>query len=124
MIQNGTYLNVIDNSGAKEVCCIKILKNYRQRTAKIGQTVVVSVKSIRNKNSKIKKGDVVKALIIHTCKTDALKYNYYYTFFENTAVILSKQNKSLGSRIFGMIPSTIRWSKFSRMAASAFGTLK
>lgn len=124
MIQNGTYLNIIDNSGAKEACCIKILKNYRQRTAKIGQTIVVSVKSIRNKNSKIKKGDVVKALIIHTRKTDALKYNYYYTFFENTAVILSKQNKSLGSRIFGMIPSSIRWSKFSRMAASAFGTLK
>lgn len=108
MIQNGTYLNIIDNSGAQEACCIKILKGYRQRTATIGNVIVVSIKSVRNQSSKIKKGDVVKALIIHVRKSNALKHNFYYHFFENTAVILSKQNKLLSSRIFGMIPKNIR----------------
>lgn len=108
MIQNGTYLNIIDNSGVKDVCCIKILKGYRQKFATIGDVVVVSVKNIRTKNLKIRKGDVVKALIIHSRKANITKYNSYYKFFENTAVILTKQNKLLGSRIFGIIPRPIR----------------
>ena len=68
MIQSGTYLNTIDNSGAKEICCIKILKGYRQRTAGIGDVVVVSIKATRSKNSKVRKGDVAKALIVHVRK--------------------------------------------------------
>lgn len=124
MIQSGTYLNTIDNSGAKEVCCIKILKGYRQRTAGIGDVVVVSIKATRSKNSKVRKGDVAKALIVHARKTTPWKFNEKYKFFENNAVLISKQNKLVGSRIFGTIPKPIRLSKFSRMTASSFGALK
>lgn len=124
MIQSGTYLNTIDNSGAKDICCIKILKGYRQRTAGIGDIIVVSIKNVRNTNSKVRKGDVAKALIIHTRKSSALKFSEKYRFFENSAILISKQNKLIGSRIFGMIPKPIRLSKFSRITASSFGALK
>ncbi len=124
MIQSGTYLNTIDNSGAKEICCIKILKGYRQRTAGIGDVVVVSIKATRSRNSKVRKGDVAKALIVHVRKSTPSKFNEKYKFFENNAVLISKQNKLVGSRVFGIIPRPIRLSKFSRMTASSFGALK
>ena len=69
MIQSGTYLNVVDNSGAKDVCCIKVSKGYRRRYAAIGDVITVSVKALRSKRkatSKVKKGDVVKALVVRT----------------------------------------------------------
>ena len=69
MVQKGTFLKVIDNSGAKKVCCIHIVKGYRKRYAFIGDLVIVSVKSLRSKRrlfSRIKKGEVLKALIIRT----------------------------------------------------------
>ena len=67
MIQSGTYLNVIDNSGAKDVCCIKVSKGYRRRYAFIGDVITVSVKSLRSKRkatSKVKKGDVITDEIV------------------------------------------------------------
>lgn len=127
MIQSGTYLNTIDNSGAKDLSCIKILKGYRQRSAGIGDVIVVSIKDTRKKNkttSKVRKGDVAKALIVHVCKSTSSKYNEKYRFFENNAVLVSKQNKLVGSRIFGVIPKIVRYSKFSRMVASSLGSLK
>ena len=69
MIQTGTFLNIIDNSGAKEVCCIKVSKGYRRRYAFTGDVITVSVKSLKSKRkatSKVKKGDVVKALVVRT----------------------------------------------------------
>jgi large subunit ribosomal protein L14 len=77
MIQNGTFLNVIDNSGAKQVYCIKILTGYKKRYAGIGDIIVVSVKSLRLKRrvtSKLKKGDVMKALIVRT-KTSSISFS-------------------------------------------------
>ena len=64
MIQSGTYLNVVDNSGAKDICCIKVLPGYKRKYASVGDIIVVSVKSLRSKRrstSKVKKGDVLKA---------------------------------------------------------------
>jgi len=69
MIQMGTYLNVIDNSGAKDICCIKVSKGYRRRYAVIGDVITASIKNIRkNKKltTKVQKGDVVKALVVRT----------------------------------------------------------
>jgi len=69
MIQSGSYLNIIDNSGAKDVCCIKVSKGYRRRYATIGDVITVSIKNIRKKKkltSKVQKGDVTKALIVRT----------------------------------------------------------
>ena len=91
MIQSGTYLNAIDNSGAKEICCIKILKGYRQRTAGIGDVIVVSIKTTRTRNSKVRKGDVAKALIVHVRRSSSSKFNEKYSFFENNAVLISNK---------------------------------
>jgi large subunit ribosomal protein L14 len=84
MIQNGTYLNVIDNSGAKNVCCIKVSPGYRNRYASIGDVITVSVKNLRTKRratSKVKKGEVLKALVVRT-KAPVKDYsNKTLTFF-------------------------------------------
>ena len=87
MIQKGTYLNVIDNSGAKEVCCIHVLNGYRKRYAVIGDVIVVSIKSLRIKrrsHAKVKKGEVLKALIVRT-KTNIKSYALeQLNFLENS----------------------------------------
>lgn len=127
MIQKGTYLNVIDNSGAKEVCCIHVLNGYRKRYAAIGDTIVVSIKSLRIKrrsHAKIKKGEVLKALIVRT-KTNIKNYSLeQLSFLENSAILLSRQDKLLGTRIFGSVPSYFRYTKFLRIVSLASGFIK
>jgi large subunit ribosomal protein L14 len=120
MIQSGSYLNIIDNSGAKKATCIKFVKSgYKQRYAKVGSIVLVSIKS--SKNHKIKKGDMHKAVIIKTkTKNYSIIYNYKKNF-NNCAVLINKQNKSLGSRIFGRVPKQFKYSKFLRLVTLSAG---
>ena len=126
MVQKGTLLNIIDNSGAKYAECIGIFGGYRKRYAAIGDLVMVAVKSIRIKrreNVKAKKGGVYMAVIVRT-----KKYNSYYTsdalkFNENAAVLLTKQKKALGTRIFGPLPSTLRRTKFLKLLSMASGAV-
>lgn len=124
MIQNGTFLNVIDNSGAKEVYCIKILSGYRKRYATVGDVIVVSVKSLRLKRravSKLKKGDVMKALIVRTKSPLNSSFGESVGFLENSAVLLNTQNKLLGTRVFGSIPKNLRYTKFLRIVSLSSG---
>ena len=127
MIQKGTYFNVADNSGAKKVCCIHVSGGYRKRYGKTGDVVIVSVKSLRSKRrevSKIKKGDILKALIV---KTKVYKPSYsseVISFFENSVVLLNNQNKLLGTRVFGPIQKTFRYTKFLRILSLASGVIK
>ena len=127
MIQKGTYLNVIDNSGAKDVCCIQVLKGYRKRYATIGDIIIVSIKSLRLKRrslSKIKKGEVSKALVVRT-KVSKNSYSFESSnFFENSVVLLSRQNKLLATRIFGVVPKYFRHTKFLRIVSLASGFVK
>lgn len=127
MIQKGTFLKVIDNSGAKQVCCIHIIKGYRKRYAFSGDLVVVSVKSLRSKRrlfSRIKKGEVVKALIIRT-KRNLISYSSdSLEFFENSVILLNAQNKLIGTRIFGAIPKSFRNTKYLRIMSLASGFIK
>ena len=127
MIQKGTYLNVIDNSGAKEVCCIHVLNGYRKRYAVVGDVVVVSIKSLRIKrrsHAKVKKGEVLKALIVRT-KTNIKSYALeHLNFLENSAILLSKQDKLLGTRVFGSVPNSFRYTKFLRIISLASGFIK
>ena len=127
MIQKGTYLNVIDNSGAKDVCCIQVLKGYRKRYATIGDIIIVSIKSLRLKRrslSKIKKGEVSKALVVRT-KVSKNSYSFESSnFFENSVVLLNRQNKLLGTRIFGVVPKYFRYTKFLRIVSLASGFVK
>lgn len=127
MIQSGTYLNVIDNSGAKDVCCIKVSKGYRRRYANIGDIITVSIKNIRKRKkltSKVQKGDVTKALVIRTRFSKTSKLNEQSKFFENSAVLITKQNKLIGTRIFGAIPKTFKYTKFLRVTSLCAGLIK
>lgn len=126
MIQNGTFLNVLDNTGAKTICCIKVSKGYKRRYAKIGDVITVSVKSMRQKKnsiSKVKKGDVVKALIIRTKSKTLDKFNESFSSKENAAVLLTKQNKCLGTRIFGPVPKFFRSTRFLKIISMSSGVL-
>lgn len=126
MIQNGSYLNIIDNSGAKEVSCIKVFPGYKRRYAYCGSTILVSVKSLRSKrrlNSKVKKGDVLKALVIRTKVPSKSFMGDSFTFFENSALLLNKSNKLLGTRIFGVIPKFFRQTKYLKICSLSLGLI-
>ena len=102
MIQVGTSLKVIDNSGAREVYCIGVLKGYKQRYATIGEIITVSIKKLRTRRrtfSKVKKGEVVKALIVRVKKQFKTKIGFM-SFFENSVILITSQNKLIGTRIF------------------------
>lgn len=127
MIQSGSYLNIIDNSGAKIIYCIKVSKGYRRRYASSGDLITASIKDIRKRNrvtSKVKKGDVVKALIIRTKAIITSKKNELIKFSENSAVLMTKQNKLIGTRIFGAIPKRFKYTRFLRVASLCSGFVK
>lgn len=124
MIQNGTYLNVIDNSGAKLVCCIQVKKGWKKRYANMGDIIVISVKSLRNKRritSKVKKGEVLKALIVRTKSSFKEYSNKSINFFENSAILLTNNNRPIGTRIFGVLPKFFRYSKHFKIASLSAG---
>jgi large subunit ribosomal protein L14 len=122
MIQSGTFLNSLDNSGAKKLICIKILNSgYKQRYASIGSTILVSIKTIRfSKNVKVKKGELHKAIVIKTKKESFSSLNYK-KYFENSAVLLNKKNKLIGTRIFGFIPKKFKYSKYLKLLTMSSG---
>ncbi len=111
MIQIKTKLKVNDNSGVKIGQCIKI---YKKKTGKIGDTILISAKSLRlnqKKKIKITKGDLFKALIIHTKYQKNSTIGNIIKFDKNCIIILNNQNKPLGTRIFGPITSEFRKQK-------------
>lgn len=123
MIQMGTYLNVVDNSGAKKVMCLKLNRGgYKQCFAYPGSVILVSIKKIKfSSNLKVKKGEIHKALIIRTKnKIKNLSYNYK-KYFENSVILLNKNNKLLGTRVFGLIPKFFKYSKFLKIITVSAG---
>ena len=126
MIQNGTYLNVIDNSGAKTVYCIQVKGGYKKRYANIGDIITVSVKALRSKRrstSKVKKGDVLKALVVRT-KVGAKDFSgKKISFLENSAVLLNNQFKPLGTRVFGPVPKAFNYTKYLKVPSISSGSL-
>ena len=124
MIQNGSYLNIIDNSGGKIAYCIKVVSGYKSRYAKIGGIIVVSIKSLRSKRrstSKIKKGEVYKAVIVRTRQYQKNLLGDSINFFENSIVLLNKQYKFIGTRIFGSVPKMLRYTKYLKVASLSSG---
>jgi large subunit ribosomal protein L14 len=114
MIQQQTILKVTDNSGAKTVKCIKVLNGFKRRYAITGDTIIVSVQKLRNKSrstSKVKKGEVHKAVILRT-KSKLIKKDGTITFFQLNAVsLINKQGKPIASRIIGPIPKALKKRK-------------
>jgi len=127
MIQTQTLLKVSDNSGGKSVCCLKLLKKGNNpKIASVGDVIVVSVQNIRFKNrltSKVKKGDVLYAVVVKTKSKLYRKTGLSFSFDTNSVVLLSNQRKPLGTRIFGAIPQELREKKFSKVISLASGSV-
>jgi large subunit ribosomal protein L14 len=126
MIQVGTHLKVADNSGAREVYCIGVLSGYKQRYSYIGDIIKVSVRKIRNRRResvKIKKGEISDALIVRT-KFSSVNNTGLISFFENSVVLLTKQKKLVGTRLFGAFSKSFRTTKYMRLAFLGAGILK
>jgi len=118
MIQAQTRLTVADNSGAKKLMCIKVLGGTGRRYASIGDIVVVSVKEAIP-NSKVKKGDVARAVVVRTKKEIRRRDGSYIKFDENSAVLLTPQNEPIGTRIFGPVARELRAKKFMKIISLA-----
>jgi large subunit ribosomal protein L14 len=127
MIQTQTLLKVSDNSGGKSVRCLKLLKKGNNpKIASVGDVIVVSVQNIRFKNrltSKVKKGDVLYAVVVKTKSKLYRKTGLSFSFDTNSVVLLSNQRKPLGTRIFGTIPQELREKKFSKVISLASGSV-
>ncbi len=118
MIQTETRLNVADNSGAKEVCCIKVLGGSKRRYASIGDIIVVSVKEAIP-NAKVKKGDVLKAVVVRTKKEIRRQDGSYIRFDDNSAVLIGGGKEPIGTRIFGPVARELRAKKFMKIVSLA-----
>ena len=118
MIQMQSRLDVADNTGAKSVMCIKVLGGSKRRYAGLGDTIVATVKdAIPGGN--VKKGDVVKAVIVRTTKETRRPDGSYIKFDENAAVILKNDGEPRGTRIFGPVGRELRDKKFMRIISLA-----
>ena len=118
MIQVQTRLKVADNSGAKSLMCIKVLGGSKRRYASVGDIVVVSVKEAMP-NSKVKKGDVMRAVIVRTAKEIPRMDGSYIKFEDNSAVLISPQNEPIGTRIFGPVARELRAKRFMKIISLA-----
>jgi large subunit ribosomal protein L14 len=118
MIQMQTILNVADNSGAKKIGCIKVLGGTRKRYARVGDIIVASVKEAMP-NSKVKKGSVVKAVVVRTAKEIRREDGSYIKFDDNSAVLINQQKEPVGTRIFGPVARELRAKKFMKIISLA-----
>jgi len=118
MIQTETVLQVADNSGAKRVKCIKVLGGSKRRYASVGDVIVVAVKEAMP-NGKVKKGEVQRAVVVRTAKEFRRTDGSSIRFDENAAVLLSKQNEPLGTRIFGPVTRELRSKGYMKIVSLA-----
>jgi large subunit ribosomal protein L14 len=118
MIQVQTHLNVADNSGAKRVQCIKVLGGTRRRYAEVGDVIVVSVKDALP-TSQVKKGTVLRAVVVRTKKEYGRKDGTYIRFSDNAAVLITDTMEPRGTRIFGPVARELREKKFMRIVSLA-----
>ncbi len=118
MIQMQTILDVADNSGAKKVGCIKVLGGTRRKYARVGDIIVVSVKDAVP-NSKIRKGEVVRAVVVRTKKEMGRPDGSYIRFDDNSAVLINPQGEPIGTRIFGPVARELRAKRFMKIVSLA-----
>ncbi len=118
MIQTESTLDVADNSGAKRVKCIKVIGGSKRKYATVGDIIVVSIKDAAP-NSKVKKGQVARAVIVRTTKEVRRKDGSYIRFDKNSAVLINKENEPLGSRIFGPVARELRARQFMKIVSLA-----
>jgi large subunit ribosomal protein L14 len=118
MIQHMSKLDVADNSGAKRVMCIKVLGGYKRRYASVGDVIVASVKEAAPESA-VKKGTVVKAVVVRTKKEQRRSDGSYIRFDNNSVVIINAQGEPVGTRIFGPVARELRWKEFMKIVSLA-----
>ncbi len=118
MIQMQSTLTVADNSGARKLCCIKVLGGSKRKYAGIGDIIVCSVKEAMP-NSKVKKGEIVRAVIVRTAKEVNRPDGSYIRFDTNSAVVVSAGGEPIGTRIFGPVARELRAKKFMKIVSLA-----
>jgi len=118
MIQMQTMLSVADNSGAKKVQCVKVLGGSKRKCAHLGDIVVVTIKEAMP-NSKVKKGDLHRAVVVRTAKEIARDDGSYIRFDGNAAVLIDAQQAPIGTRIFGPVARELRAKNFMRIISLA-----
>jgi len=118
MIQQQSLLKVADNSGAKEIMCIRVMGGSTRKTGNIGDVIVASVKSA-TPGGVVKKGDVVKAVIVRTVQGKRRPDGSYIRFDENAAVIIKEDKQPRGTRIFGPVARELREKDFTKILSLA-----
>ena len=118
MIQMQSILDVADNSGAKKLMCIKVLGGSKRKYASIGDIIVASVKE-SIPNQKVKKGDVVKVVVVRTAKEIGRPDGSYIRFDDNSGVVINNQKEPVGTRIFGPVARELRAKKFMKIISLA-----
>lgn len=118
MVQAESILDVADNSGARKVLCIKVLGGSKRRYASLGDIIVVSVKEAIP-NAKVKKGAVMKAVIVRTAKEVGRPDGSYIRFDNNSAVLIDNQREPIGTRIFGPVARELRAKRFMKIISLA-----
>lgn len=118
MIRQESRLNVADNSGAKEVLCIRVLGGTKRKYASVGDMIVVSVKAAHS-SSTLKKGTVSKAVVVRTKKEVRRKDGSYIRFEDNAAVLLNQNDEPRGTRMFGPVARELREKQFMKIVSLA-----
>ena len=118
MIQQQTYLKVADNTGAKEIMCIRVLGGTGRRYANIGDVIVATVKKAAPGGT-VKKGDVVKAVVVRSVRGVRRNDGSYIKFDENAAVIIKEDKTPRGTRIFGPVARELREKEFTKILSLA-----
>ena len=118
MIQTQSYLEVADNSGARRVMCIKVLGGSKRRYARVGDLIKVTVKEA-NPRGKVKKGQVMMAVVVRTKKGVRRADGSLIKFDDNAAVLLNNQEAPIGTRIFGPVTRELRGEKFMKIISLA-----
>ena len=118
MIQVQTQMTVADNSGAKKVSCIRVLGGTRRRYARVGDIIIVAVKEALP-HSKVKKGDVMRAVVVRTVKETRRADGSYIKFDDNSAVLINPAGDPIGTRIFGPVARELRAKKFMKINSLA-----
>ena len=118
MIQSETRLKVADNTGARELLCIRVVGGSSRKTADVGDVIVAAVKSASPGGS-VKKGEVVQAVIVRTAKEHARSDGSFIRFDENAAVILTDKNNPKGTRIFGPVARELRDRNYMKIVSLA-----
>lgn len=118
MVQQESRLRVADNSGAKEVLCIRVLGGTRRRYASVGDSIICSVKAA-DPNANVKKGDVVKCVVVRTRKEVRRRDGSYIRFDDNAAVLINPEGEPRGTRIFGPVARELREKQYMKIVSLA-----